>query len=155
MPLLTGQYTRAIDDKQRIAMPKRLRDAFGTSKGDHLYVSPGLDGSLSVYDEASLSAFADRLANASPTNRDVRDFTRIFYALTEVVEIDSQGRIRIPQNLIELAGMTKEVVLVGARDHVEIWAAQRWREYLAAKQPAYDRIAESAFEPRPNTFGCT
>lgn len=147
MPLLTGQFVRSLDEKQRVAIPKRLRDALGADRGDNLYVAPGMDGSLSIYDESGLAAFAERLTTLSPTNRDVRDFTRIFYAFTVSVEIDTQGRIRIPVELARLAELGKEVVLLGARDHLELWAEDRWSAYLANKQPAYDKIAEAAFEP--------
>jgi len=147
MPLLVGQCVRSVDEKQRVALPKRLREAMECEPGSHLYVAPGLDGSLAIYMEGGFNQLADRLAEAPPTDQDVRAFTRVFFSLAERVELDSQGRIRIPANLAQMAelGREKEVVLIGARDHLELWAKGRWDAYLAEKQPQYDRIAEAAF----------
>ncbi len=145
MPLLTGQFARSLDEKQRVAIPKRLREAMECDAGAFLYVAPGLDGSLVLYAEGGFQKLADRLAEAPPTQQDVRAFNRLFYSLAERVEVDGQGRVRIPAQLAQLAGFDKEVVLVGARDHLELWAKPRWEQYMAEKQPQYDAIAEAAF----------
>ncbi|HTN75648.1 MAG TPA: division/cell wall cluster transcriptional repressor MraZ, partial [Pirellulaceae bacterium] len=73
-------------------------------------------------------------------------FSRLFYAQAQAVEIDSQGRIRIPSELADLARLGKEIMLLGVRDHMEIWDKTRWDEYLNNQQPRYDQLAESAFE---------
>jgi MraZ protein len=142
--LLTGAFGRSIDDKLRVAIPRRLRDAFG-SQSPTVYVAPGTDQSLSLYTEESFSRMADRLAEASPTRQDVRAFNRLFFARAQRAELDSVGRLRIPPELAELAQLGKEVVLLGVQDHVEIWAAERWKAYLAQQQGHYDEIAEAAF----------
>ncbi|HYW80959.1 MAG TPA: hypothetical protein VE890_15365, partial [Thermoguttaceae bacterium] len=80
----------------------------------------------------------------SPTQKDVRAYMRLFFARAAQVEIDGQGRIRIPQELADLAKLSKEVLLLGVQDHMELWAADRWETYLSAKQPHYDEIAEAA-----------
>ena len=71
---------------------------------------------------------------------------RMFYARAERIEIDSQGRIRIPSSLADLAELKKEVVLVGVRDHMEVWDAERWDGYLAEQQIQFDEVAERAFD---------
>jgi MraZ protein len=141
--LLTGTFERSLDEKQRIAIPKRLRDALGESLA--LYVTPGNDGSLSLYTEEELSKLAARLAVSSPAQQEVRAFSRLFYAQAERVELDSQGRVRIPPELAQAAGLQKEVVLLGVQNHMELWDKQRWETYLAGQQPRYDEIAEAAF----------
>lgn len=143
--LLTGTFSRSIDEKQRLAIPKRLRDALGCPEGGNLYVAPGTNGSLSVYTEESFAQLADRLTQVSLARREVRDFARLFYGSAQRVELDRQGRVRLPGELIEQAALGKEVVLVGVRDHVELWASQRWEAYLHEKQSHFDEIAEAAF----------
>ncbi|MHC4406874.1 MAG: division/cell wall cluster transcriptional repressor MraZ [Planctomycetota bacterium] len=143
--LLTGTFTRSIDHKHRVAIPKPLRDALGCPAGGRLYVTPGTDGSLAVYPGAALERLAERLATASPTRQQVREFTRLFYAQAQRVDLDRQGRIRIPPNLVKLARLGKEAVLLGVQDHLELWAADRWQAYLSERQTRYDEIAESAF----------
>lgn len=141
---LTGTYGRAIDQKLRIALPKRLRETLDRAKDAGLYLAPSTDGSLALYSEEAFGRLAERLSGVSPTRKDVRAFTRLFYARAQRVELDAQGRIRIPPDLAELAGLGKEAVLLGIHDRVEIWATERWQAYLAEKQAHYDEIAETA-----------
>ena len=143
--LLTGTFARSVDEKLRVAIPKRLREALGPADSGPLYVAPGTDESLAIYAEGAIERLAERLAQASPTQREVRDFTRLFYARAQRVQLDRQGRVRIPADLAELARLGKEVVLLGVQDHVELWSSDRWEAYLAEKQPRYDEIAEAAF----------
>ncbi len=142
---LTGQFSRSIDEKLRVAIPKRLRAALKCPEGGGLYVAPGTDQSLALYTEEAFARLAEHLDRASPTRKDVRAFTRLFYARAQRVELDGQGRVRIPRELADLARLEKEVVLLGVQDHLELWSAERWESYLAEKQTHYDEIAEAAF----------
>jgi MraZ protein len=151
--LLTGTFTRAVDDKQRIALPKRLREALEQvgpqgRETPALFLTPGTDNSLALYTEDSLTALARRLADASPTRQDVRAFNRLFYARAERLELDEQGRFRIPPSLAQLASLGKEVVVVGVQDHLEIWDKDKWDAYLASQASQYDQVAEQAFSPQ-------
>ncbi|MBN1396087.1 MAG: division/cell wall cluster transcriptional repressor MraZ [Pirellulales bacterium] len=143
--LLTGIFSRSIDQKQRVAIPRRLREALEADGRQALYLAPGTDQSLALYTEDAFAGLAERLAQSSPTRQDVRTFTRLFYARAQRVEFDSQGRLRIPAELAELARLEKEVVLLGVQDHVELWAAERWKSYLSERRDKYDEIAEAAF----------
>jgi MraZ protein len=144
---LTGNFNRALDEKQRVAIPKRLREAMECPDGGGVFVAPGTDSSLAIYSERAFARLAERLAQVSPTRRDVRSFTRLFYAQAQRVEFDKQGRIRIPPELAQLAGLGKDVVLLGVQDRLELWSAERWRAYVAEQQAHYDEIAETAFGP--------
>jgi len=143
--LLTGTFTRAVDQKGRIAIPKSIRAAMDLSKGGGIYVAPGTDESLALYTEEAFAQLAERLSGVSPTRQDVRTFNRLFYARAQRVQIDRQGRVRIPPELAALAGLEKDVVLLGVQDHLELWPAERWKSYLEERQTNYDEIAEAAF----------
>jgi MraZ protein len=143
--LLTGTFRRTLDEKLRLAIPKRLREAMQCHAGGVLYVAPGTDRSLAIYSEPSFSCLAEKLARTSPVREDVRAFLRMFYAQAQQVELDSQGRVRLPAELAVLAGLEREVVLLGVQEHLELWAAERWQNYLDQKQPHFDEIAEKAF----------
>lgn len=146
--LLTGRYDRALDDKLRLALPKPLRDVLAAEK--QLILTPGTDGSLSLFPEQAFAAFAEKLASRSPTGQDVRAYSRLLYAQSQTVEIDSQGRIRLSAELADLAQLADAVVLIGVGDRVELWNKSRWEAYLAKLQPRYDELAENAFgEPKP------
>jgi MraZ protein len=142
--LLTGTFGRSLDDKLRVAIPKRLRDGLEHGQQQGVYVTPGTDQSLALYAEEAFARLAERLTQTSPTRQDVRAFTRLFYARAQRMELDAQGRVRIPPELAELARLERDVVLLGVQDHVEIWAAERWTSYLAERQGHYDEIAETA-----------
>lgn len=151
--LLTGTFPRSVDEKQRIAIPKRLRDAMNLGESTELFVAPGTDGSLAVYTKEGLEAFAARLRAASPTQQDVRAFHRVFYAQIEQVDLDGQGRIRIPPGLAQLAGLAHEAVLIGVQDHLELWDKSRWEQYLGPRQEHFDQLAERAFGQAPQSPG--
>jgi MraZ protein len=142
--LLTGAFHRSLDEKLRIAVPKRLRDAMQCPVGGGLFVAPGTDTTLAIYSQEAFARLAERLADASPAQRDVRAFRRLFYGQAQRAELDRQGRVRIPPELAELARLEKDVVLLGVGDHLELWSAARWQAYVADKQAHYDEIAEAA-----------
>jgi MraZ protein len=144
--LLTGTYERALDDKQRLALPKRFREILG-AESQTLFLTPGTDGSLSLFPEPAFARMAEKLAARSPTAHEVRAFGRLLYAQTQSVELDSQGRVRIPPDLALAANLQKDVVLLGVQNHMELWDKALWERYLAGQQPRYDEIAEAAFGP--------
>lgn len=145
--LLTGTYERALDEKLRLALPKRLRELL---TGQDLVITPGTDGSLAIFPQQAFAALAEKLAARSPAGQDVRAFSRLLYAQSHSVETDSQGRIRLPADLARMAGLVGEVVLLGVGDRVEVWNKSRWEAYLSDQTPRYDQLAESALSESPN-----
>jgi len=146
--LLTGTFNRLVDEKQRIVIPKRLMESIRCQPKGVLYVAPGTDQSISIYTEEAFSGLGERLSQVSPPRQDVRAFLRLFYGQAQRVELDRQGRLRIPADLARIAGIDKEVVLLGVQNHLEVWAPERWRRYISEKQTQYDEIAEKAMEMR-------
>jgi len=144
--LLTGTYERTLDEKFRFALPKALREALAREK--QLVLTPGTDGSLSLFPGGVFASLAEGLAERSPTGQEVRAFSRLLYAQSHSVEIDSQGRIRLPVELARLAGLDGDVVLLGVGDRVELWNKSRWDAYLSDLQPRYDQLAETALSER-------
>src|SRR5688572_28898179 len=101
--MLTGAFARTVDEKLRVAIPKRIRDDLGLGENASLYVTPGTDGSLALYAPTTFQRLGERLGQSSPTQQDVRAFARLFYGQAQQAELDSQGRIRIPPELARLA----------------------------------------------------
>ncbi len=154
--MLTGSYRRSLDDKLRLAIPKTLRDALSIeSQPNGLFITPGTDQSLAIYTETVLEALGQTLAQSSPAAKDTRAFSRLFYAQAQPAEVDGQGRLRVPPELAKLAGLTSEVVVLGVRDHIELWNAAAWDAFLAATQPSYDELAEKVLRGAngPQTSG--
>jgi MraZ protein len=142
--LLTGTHTRTLDDKNRMALPKKLREQLG--EPEILFVTPGPDQCLWLYTQAGLERLAEKLDQSPATDAEARVFRRLYFAQTESVELDRTGRILVPERLIRFAGMKHEVVLIGVRDHLELWDAERWQQYLAQNAPRFDAVAEGAFQ---------
>lgn len=141
--LLTGTFQRSVDDKQRIALPKRLRDGLVGAAAPQLFLTPGTDGSLALYGATAFERMAERMSLAPPAQQDVRAFQRLFFSQVENVELDGQGRIRIPLHLAERSGLQSEAMLIGVQDHVEIWDRGRWEIYVTDKGRQFDTLAES------------
>ena len=143
---LSGTYTRLLDEKQRLAVPKRLCEDFSEPDLNNFYVAPGTDKSLVLYSPAGFEKLARKIARQSSNRVEVRNYKRLFYSRAERVELDAQGRIRIPERLVEFAGLSRDVVLAGVHDHAEIWDAAAWENFLKATGAAFDEIATQAFE---------
>ncbi len=144
--LLTGAYDRTIDQKLRLAMPKPFREAFEDER--QLVLTPGTDGSLSLFSSRTFASLAGQLSARSPSGQEVRAFSRLLYAQSRSVELDSQGRIRLPAELAKLGNLEGDIVVLGVGDHVELWNKSRWEAYLADLQPRYDQLAEAALSER-------
>ncbi|MEZ6125061.1 MAG: division/cell wall cluster transcriptional repressor MraZ [Planctomycetaceae bacterium] len=146
MTPLTGTFERTIDDKQRLAVPKPLKEALGPGESDQLFLAPGNEGCLTLYSTEGFENFARRLANVSPGRANVRSFLRLFYARAERVVPDKQSRILIPERLIKLAGLQKDVVVVGVSDHAEIWDKSVWETFLDSTSAQYDDLTTEALD---------
>jgi MraZ protein len=142
--LLTGTYPRSLDDKKRMALPKRVREQLG--EPETLFVTPGPDGCLWVYTQEGLERLADELDQTPATDAEARVFRRLYFAQTEAVDVDRSGRVLVPERLVQFAGLQHDVVLIGVRDHLELWDAARWQEYLTRNAPRFDQVAEGAFQ---------
>lgn len=141
--LLTGTHPRTIDDKKRLALPKRIREELGDPS--RLFVTPGPDQCLWVYTEAELERMAGRLDTAPAADAEARVFRRLYFAQAETVDVDKAGRVLVPDRLMQFAGLQHEVVLIGVRDHLELWDTARWQQYVNQNAPRFDAVAERAF----------
>jgi MraZ protein len=142
--LLTGTHTRTLDDKKRLGLPKRVREQL--EDPTTLFVSPGPDGCLWLYTKDGLEQLSAKLDQSPATGSEARVYRRLYFAQTEEVDVDRSGRILIPDRLVQFAELSHEVVLIGVRDHLELWDAARWQRYLTQNAPRFDAVAEGAFE---------
>jgi MraZ protein len=143
--LLTGTHSRTLDDKKRLALPKRVREQLG--EVSTLFITPGPDQSLWLYTQDELERLAAKLDETPATDAEARVFRRLYFAQTETVDVDRSGRILVPDRLLQFAAAKQEVVLIGVRDHLELWDAGRWQQYAEQHAPRFDAVAEKAFRP--------
>lgn len=138
--MFMGEYNHTVDAKGRLIIPSKFRE----SLGETFVVTKGLDGCLFVYDNKEWTLFEEKLKSLPLTNKDARKFVRFFLAGAAEVEVDKQGRILLPANLREYAGMEKDVVLIGVASRVEIWSRERYEGTAAYED--MDEIAEHMSE---------
>jgi MraZ protein len=103
---------------------------------------------LWLYTKAELERLSAKLDETPATDAEARVFRRLFFAQMEEVDVDGSSRILIPDRLAQFAGLEHEVVLLGVRDHMELWAEKRWNAYLGKHGPKFDKVAEEAFRSK-------
>ena len=122
--MFIGEYNHTVDTKGRLIVPAKFREELG----EEFVVTKGLDGCLFVYSNSEWKNIEEKFRNTPLTAKDVRKFSRFFFAGAATCEVDKQGRILIPAVLREYAGLKKDVVLAGVYNKVEIWDKERWDE---------------------------
>ncbi len=126
---MTGEYQHTIDAKGRLFIPAKLRDELGSV----FYVTLSMDPCLSAYSAESWQQFSDKV-NAMPYVKQRK--MRPLFAYAAKCELDSQGRILLPQNLREFAKLTKDVTVVGNNNHAEFWDTASWNELGSIEKQA-------------------
>lgn len=116
---VTGTYEHSIDAKGRLFIPAKLREELGVS----FYLAMGVDACLAIYPQSTWDRFTEKFASLPMS---VSKSMRTLFANTAKCELDSQGRIVVPQKLRKYANLDKDVVIIGVSDRAEIWAAETW-----------------------------
>ena len=137
--MLLGEYDHSLDDKNRLAIPAKFRQAFA----DGIVVTRGLDGCLYAYTRPDWQKLVDgRLSELDMLSEAGRLIMRHFFSGATEVELDKQGRVGLPTALIESAKLGKEVTVAGVYDHLEIWDRQTWRDQLTKVEGSAEDVAE-------------
>ena len=140
--MLIGEYHHNIDEKGRLIIPSKFREELGES----FIVTKGLDGCLFVYSLSEWEKIVAKLKKLPFTKKDARIFTRFFLASATVCEFDKQGRINISSPLASYANLTKECVIIGVNDRIEIWSKENFDKFLNESMENVTEIAEHLFE---------
>ena len=136
--MFIGEYRHSLDVKGRIIVPAKFRDGLG----DKFVLTKGLDGCLFAYSKEEWANFEEKIKSLPLTNKDARAFLRFFFAGAVECEIDKQGRTLIPPMLREYAGLSKDIVIIGVSNRVEIWSQDKWDSYSEAEDLEADELAE-------------
>ena len=140
--MFIGEYEHTLDEKKRISLPKSFRQGLGKK----IVMTRGLDNCLFVYSRSSWEKVAAKLQQLSFAQADTRGFNRFILSGAAEVEVDSAGRILIPDHQKVFAGLNKNVVFAGVSDRVEIWDAARWQSYKTRIEKQADALAEKLGE---------
>lgn len=136
--MFIGEYSHSLDDKGRLAVPKKFR----TDLAKGAIVTRGLDNCLFLYTKKEWEKLAEKLANLPLAQANTRAFARLMLAGAMDVEVDKQGRAMLPEYLRAYAGLTKEVVVAGLYNRLELWDSTAWETYKKKTETESTQIAE-------------
>lgn len=136
--MLIGEYTHTLDPKKRLSVPSKWRKQLGKT----VVVTRGLDHCLFVYPQKEWQKITEKVGQLSFGSADTRSFNRFFLSGAVEVDVDSVGRILVPDFLKEFAKLKTKVVLAGIHDRVEIWDEKQWEAYKRKIESQADALAE-------------
>lgn len=140
--MFIGEYQHNLDSKGRLTMPAKFRQSLGYD----FVITRGLDGCLFGFPRERFQQIQEKLSKLPLTKKDARAFSRFFLSAATEVEIDKQGRINIPNNLIEFAKIDKECRVIGVSDRIEIWSSEKWDQFAAEAEENFEEIAEDLID---------
>lgn len=136
--MFIGQYEHSLEAKGRLSIPKKFRSQLVGGA----VLAQGLDGCLFLYPQAAWEQLVSKLSQLPLTRTDARGFTRaLSYGATEV-EIDSLGRILVPDYLRQFSGIAGSCIVAGAIDRIEIWDKSKFDSYTSQVNAKREEIAE-------------
>ena len=140
-----GEHEHTIDEKNRLTLPARFRDALA----DGVVLTRGLDTCLDVYARDDWDTMVQsRLATLDPFSNEARRLKRFFFSAASDAELDKQGRVLVPPALARHAKLGREVVVAGVHDHLEIWDRAAWADHVTTVEGSADDVAERLAQKR-------
>ncbi|HEY4510207.1 MAG TPA: division/cell wall cluster transcriptional repressor MraZ [Candidatus Paceibacterota bacterium] len=136
--MFIGEYKHTLDPKKRLSVPSKFRKALG----EKVVITRGLDACLFLYTWSEWEKVAEKLSTLPTGQTETRDFVRLMLSGAHDVELDSLGRVLIPDHLKEFAGLKEKVVIAGLYRRIEIWDESRWSSYKERVEKETDRLAE-------------
>ena len=133
-----GTHTPRLDDKGRIVLPAKFRDALV----EGLVVTRGQDRCLYVWPRADFEQMTSRLSQTTGRGRNDRSYVRLLYSGASDEQPDKQGRVTIPPTLREYARLERDCVVIGAMDKIEIWDAAGWEQYMSEHEDGFSDLDE-------------
>ncbi len=136
--MLIGEYIHTIDEKNRVSLPARFR----TELGKKIVLAPGLDNSIFMFSPSEWEKISSKLSDNSMLHADNRSFNRFMFGGAQEVDVDSAGRILIPDFLKGRAKLAGKVAIIGVQNRAEIWNERAWAKYKADVEKSADALAE-------------
>lgn len=140
--MLIGEYKHILDPKKRLSVPSKLRKEVG----DTAVLTKGLENCLFLFPMSEWEKVAEKLSALPMGQKDSRGFARLLLSGAAEVELDQLGRILIPENLRDYAGLQKAVMVAGVGKRLEIWDVAKWETYKSEIEKNGDQIAEKLGE---------
>lgn len=140
--MLIGEYKHTLDEKKRISLPSKFRSVLGK----RLIITQGLDNCLFIYPVKGWEKIASKVGELGMGQADKRGFNRFFLSGATEINVDSVGRILIPENLKKFANIKIKVVFAGVYNRIEVWDEDSWEKYKIQVTKNADQMAEKLGE---------
>lgn len=136
--MFLGEFQHTLDAKGRVSLPRRFRDEIGT----HVVVTKALNKSLWVFPAEGYERFAGKMLAAGEFDPDARNVQLHFTTGAAPVDIDGAGRVAITPGMRAFASLAKDVAVLGAGNHIEIWDAEAWASFQASSAETIEKAAQ-------------
>ena len=133
-----GNYSHSLDEKGRLVIPRKMREELGNK----IFIMKGFDGALAIYQESAYARVMEELQKYSFNKKENRDYLRLKLASIVDLDVDKMGRVQLPTAVLGKYNISKDVVVLGAGDHIEVWDKARYEEYISSIEDNYEDIAE-------------
>lgn len=136
--MLIGEYTHTIDDKNRLSLPAKFR----SEMGKRVVLARGLDKCVAIFTEKEWKKIAEKLSESSMLQADNRSFNRFMFGGAVEAEVDSIGRVLLPDFLKEWGKLQNKVAVIGVQARVEVWNEEAWKANKETIEKQADTLAE-------------
>ncbi|MCQ4081526.1 division/cell wall cluster transcriptional repressor MraZ [Streptomyces sp. RB6PN25] len=136
--MFLGTYAPRLDEKNRLVLPAKFREQLA----DGLVITKGQERCLCIWSLTEFRSLTEQLRQAPLTSKAARDYMRVLFAGASDEVPDKQGRISVPQNLREYAGLDRDCAVIGAGRRVEVWDVAAWERYLAAQEETFSALSQ-------------
>ncbi len=136
--MFIGQYIHSLDDKNRLTIPSKFRGKLG----EKAIMTIGFDNCIAIYTQEEWNNLQAKLLALNSNQSDTRKYIRFLIGSASECECDSNGRVIIPTNLLQFAGIKKETIVLGSLNHIEIWASEQWQRYYDDASKHFNEVAE-------------
>ena len=136
--MLLGTHTPKLDEKGRVILPSKFRDDLGPG----VVITRGQERCLYVFSTAEFERVYERIREAPLTNKQARDFQRMFLSGASAEKPDTQNRVTIPPHLRTYAGLDRDLVVTGVGAHAEVWNADAWNAYADSNEDTYSDMEQ-------------
>lgn len=141
-----GEFKHSIDNKGRLIIPSKFRMVIKDKYIEKFYVTRGLERCLFVFTENDWNLLEQKFKNLPLTQSTARAFSRLLFSGAYEATCDRQGRILIPNHLLQYSRINKDVLIIGVSSRIEIWDVDTWNDFSKTSLQDFERIAEELVE---------
>ncbi len=141
-----GEYNHGIDRKGRLILPARFREVCKEQSIDKFFITRGLDKCIFMFTEEEWRIQERKFKGLSFTKQESRKFNRLFFSGAVEILPDKQGRFIIPTYLKHYAGISKEAIVIGVSNRIEIWDSEIWKQFFRNSSGTFEQVAENMIE---------